>query len=135
MRILGFNFTKISASRLEKIGKTTKIHQKFDISDISEEENSLIKDTNLLKVTFKYSVTYEPKNALIELDGIIILTDDKKDLQQMAKDWKKKKNVDKELYLLITKSALDRCILKAMTIEQEFNLPIHQKLINYQLEK
>lgn len=134
MRLVGFNFTKIEASRPEVIQKIEKITQEFNFVDFFEDSFSIMKESTMLKVKFKYTVYYEPHTPKIEIEGIAMLNGESKEVKNTIKDWKKKR-LNEELRIYLTKTILNKCALKALNLEEEMNIPTHQKLINIQSSK
>src|SRR4030042_29768 len=94
MRVIGFNFTKISIEKnkepsevADKLNTKTKI----DIAEINEIKSHILKTKDeLIGVTFAYKVDYEPEVAKILLEGKILFSADSKAIKEILKQWKKK---------------------------------------------
>ena len=133
MRVLGFNYTKVSAERLEKLEKITKIVQNIEFTNVEKDEVTLMKESEILKVSFKYSLKYEPKNVNIVLEGLIIISASQDLVKQALKSWKKKQ-LDDELRMDLVKLILNKCTLKSLVLEEELGVPHHIKLVKVSAE-
>ena len=94
MRILGFNFKKISCERKKPLKGQLKINSNININDIEEEKSDLIKNQDLLKFHFTFLIDYS-KSAEVIFQGIVLIAVDKKEKIKILKDWKKKKFEEK----------------------------------------
>ncbi len=127
MGIISFNFDKITAERKKTLEAPIKAKTSIKIKDIQEEELTLSggrKDL-LLKFTFEYLVDYEPSQAEVLLAGNILYSGKKDELETILKDWKKTKKFKPEVSKNILNHVFMRCNIKALTFEQEVNLPPH----------
>ncbi len=123
MRIIGFAFEKISASREKKIDSKLKISANIDIKDISKESIENLNE-EVLKFQFKFTVKYEPKTADLELAGYLLISVDKTTSKEILKKWKSKKIAD-QVRLPIFNFILTKCNIKALNLEENLNLPSH----------
>ena len=138
MRVIGFNFTKISIEKtkepaevIEKLNTKTKI----DVPEIKEIKSHLLKTKDeLLGVSFAYQVTYEPEVAKINLEGKILFSADAKAVKEILKQWKKK-SMPEEFRLLIFNIILKKSTLKALHLEEELNLPLHMPMPSFKKEE
>ena len=140
MKIIGFQFTKISGERMSdniKVNPSTSI----EFSNVEEESFDLLKDNKAVSILFKYSVKYDKKedkeekgedkedkkeNPLgeIRLEGKIVLSVSEEDSKNILKSWKKKQ-LPPNLNLFLFNTILRKCTPKAIYLEDEINLPIH----------
>ena len=67
MRVLGFNFTKISADRKVKLGKLQKINRNIEFLDVTKDSLDIIKEKDLTVISF-WATWCKPCQA--ELDAI-----------------------------------------------------------------
>ena len=68
MRILGFNFDKISIEKLKDRTENLNIKTNIDISEIKKIESDILKTNDeLVQAKFSYSVKYEPGFADIDI--------------------------------------------------------------------
>ena len=126
MKILGFNFTKISAEKYKDAAiKDLKIENSIDISDISEVKQDVLKaDDEFLAIKFKYTVTYNPEVAKIELLGNILASVDSKMAKEVVKKWKAKETPE-EFRIPLFNTIFRKSGIKALGLEDEMNRPFH----------
>jgi hypothetical protein len=128
MRIMGFNFSKISIEKFSDKLEKLKIKTNIDISDIKPLENNFIKtDESLLAVKFIYIVDYEPGFAKIELSGTILFEIESKIATEILNNWKDK-NIPEEFKLTLFNLILRKSNVKALQLEDDLNLPLHISL-------
>ena len=67
MKLLGFNFTKVSIEKFSDKFENLKINSNIDISEIKEVKQSMLnsKDT-VLSIKFSYILNYNPDYAKID---------------------------------------------------------------------
>jgi len=123
MRIIGFNFAKISCERKKDIKGKLDIKSNLQIESIEQEKIDIAGE--ILKFNYDYSITYEPGFADILFKGSALVVPDKRDdIKQILKDWKKKKISD-EIRIFVFNFIMSKCNLKALQLEEEFALPPH----------
>lgn len=123
MRVIGFNFAKISAERKDDIKGKLEIKSNLQIDDIEKESLEIAGE--VLKFHYEYSIKYEPGFAEIIFKGVILAVPDKpEDIKKILKDWKKK-NLTDEIRMFILNFIMAKCNLKALQLEEEFALPPH----------
>lgn len=124
MTMIGFNFTKIEVERKQPAVGQINISNNVNISNIEETDLAFGKaDEKGLKFSFKFDSKYDPDIGKIELNGEIIYLDDDKKLKEIIKEWKKSKNVSKEIMAEVLNSILLRCNIEALILSKEINLP------------
>lgn len=125
MRIISFNFSKISVEKFKNRPEKLKTDTNIDVTDIKRVENSVINaEGDLVQVLFSYKVKYDPGYAELELKGNMLLSIDAEMSKEVQKEWKKKKMPDNfqiALYNVILKKAT----VKSLQLEDELNLPLH----------
>ena len=128
MKVIGFNFTKLLAEKLEGNRNQLEINAEIDIFEIKSLKTDIFKaKEDLIEVKFKYNVEYNPKIAKIEFEGLIIFSLDQKLAKQVLKDWKKKKMPD-DFRLILFNVILKKSTLKALELEDQLNIPLHISL-------
>ena len=128
MKVIGFNFTKLLAEKLEGNRNQLEINAEIDIFEIKSLKTDIFKaKEDLIEVKFKYNVEYNPKIAKIEFEGLIIFSLDQKLAKQVLKDWKKKKMQD-DFRLILFNVILRKSTLKALELEDQLNIPLHISL-------
>ncbi|MEM0465090.1 MAG: hypothetical protein QXW97_00110 [Candidatus Pacearchaeota archaeon] len=123
MRIIGFNLSKILGERVENIEGNLEVSQNIDIKEIKEEEIPFSKD-KALKVFFSFKINYSKDFANIEFDGILIILPEKDEIKIILKDWKDKK-ISEDYRIPIFNFIMQKCNVKALSLEDELNLPTH----------
>ena len=75
MKVIGFNFTKLLAEKLEGNRNQLKINAEIDIFEIKSLKTDIFKaKEDLIEVQFKYNVEYNPQIAKIEFEEMIIFS-------------------------------------------------------------
>lgn len=128
MKIIGFNFNKISAEKTSNKIKELKITTNIDISEIKEIKSDFLKTKEeLIEILFKYDVIYNPEIAKIKFKGVLIISLESKLKKDILNQWKDKKLSD-ELKLPLFNVILRKSNLRALQLEDEMNLPLHISL-------
>ena len=123
MRIIGFNFDKISIERKKEIKGKLEIKTNLNILDITKENVELVKE-DILKFKFSFDIIYEPGFVNLTFNGsvMVIIPPDK--IKEIIKQWKKKKILE-YVRMPLFNFILTKCNLRALNLEEEFNLPLH----------
>jgi hypothetical protein len=125
IKVIGFNFKKISINKISDNLKNLKINTKIDISNIEEIKSDFLKtDEQIIKVKFAYNIEYSPDIAKIELEGNILLTLNKDDASKILESWKSKK-MSETFRISLFNLILKKSNVKALELEEEMNLPFH----------
>jgi len=141
MKIVGFNFSKISAERLsDKILK--KPSTSIEFLDLQKDKVDLLKDSEVIKIYFNYSVNYDEqekdkskdKDGEVVIKGDVVLSATKEEAKDITKSWKKKK-LPATLNINLFNLILRRCTPKAIFLEDEIGLPIHTPMPRLQQKK
>ncbi|MEM4703193.1 MAG: hypothetical protein QXP53_01785 [Candidatus Pacearchaeota archaeon] len=133
MVIVGFSLKKILAEKFEPIKGKLKVDVKMSIRDITKEEIK-VGAQEAIKISFSFSILYDPKIADLILEGELIFVDDPKKIKKILDSWKEKK-VDEEIRVNVFNFLMNRCNIKALAIEEELNLPFHLPLPRVKQEK
>ncbi len=123
MRIIGFAFEKISASKEKTIDNKLKISSNIIIKDISKETIENLNE-EVLKFYFEFTIKYEPKTANVDISGYVLLSVDKTASKEILKKWKSKKISD-EVRIPLFNFILTKSNIKALSLEEDLNLPPH----------
>lgn len=125
MRLVGFDFKKISIERLKDQADNLKFNTKIDVSAIDTIKSDIFRSKEeLLKVDFIYSVLYEPEFAKIELTGNIILAVEPRVAREVLRGWKDKQTSE-EFRIFMFNIILRKANIKALQLEDELGLPLH----------
>jgi len=139
MQVIGFNFKKMSAEKRENITRSN-ISTNIKFLEVVKEQINLLKDTEGIKISFQYDLTYdspnkedkegkkeqkeEDKKGQVLFEGDIMMSLDKQEAKEILKAWKKQKlpsAFQVPLYNLILK----KCTPKAVHLQDEIGLPSH----------
>ena len=123
MRIIGFNLLKVSIERKEKLEGELKIDQNIDIKDVQKEEVTISTD-DALKIKFKFTIDYSNQLAKLEFEGFLIILTEKSELDDFLKSWKDKQ-IPAESKVLIFNFIMNKCNVKALSLEDDMALPLH----------
>jgi len=138
MRIIGFNFTKISIEKLKEpseLKEQLKINTQIDVPELTEVKSHLLKTKEeIIGAKFTYGVNYDPGFAKIELEGRILVAVEPKVAKEIFKQWKKKK-MPEDFRLLLFNVVLKKSSLKALYLEEELNLPLHMPMPSFKKEQ
>jgi hypothetical protein len=124
MQIIGFNLSKISIERKEKLDKELNIKSDIDITNVSKDSIPIAKQ-EVLKLDFKFNIKYnDGELALNEFLGHMLLLPDPEEYKKVTKSWKDKQISD-ELRIPIFNFIMSKCNIKALQLEDEMGLPLH----------
>ncbi|MBS3076745.1 hypothetical protein J4233_00570 [Candidatus Pacearchaeota archaeon] len=138
MKIIGFNLTKISAERISKETIKKQPSTSIEFLDLKEDKTEFLKDEKIIKLSFKYSVSYgeqeSSKEGEVIFQGDVALSVTKEESKNITKDWKKKK-LPSPMNIILFNFILRRCTPKAIFLEDEVSLPIHTPMPKLQQKK
>ena len=138
MRVIGFNFTKISIERLKDTVRPTeelKIGTQMDVPELKELKSDILKTKEeILTAKFVYGINYDPDFAKVELEGRILIALDPKIAKDVLKQWKKKK-MPEDFRIFLFNVILKKSSLKALDLEEELNLPLHMPMPSFKKEE
>jgi hypothetical protein len=125
MRLVSFNFNKISIEKFKNNSENIKFNTKIEISSIDSLKADVFKfKEDLIKIDFTYTVLYEPEFAKLDFAGTFILSVDSKTAREILSSWKDKKTSE-EFRKIIFNIILKKANIKALQLEDELGLPIH----------
>jgi hypothetical protein len=126
MKIIGFNLTKISVERKDKLEGELEIKQNINVDDIIKEKIEIAKE-EAVKIKFTFSINYEPNLATVEFKGHVLTMPEKEETKKILKEWKNKKIPD-EVRVGLFNFIMSKCNIKALSLEDEMNLPTHVQM-------
>ncbi|MFW6282824.1 MAG: hypothetical protein ACOC1P_02110 [Minisyncoccales bacterium] len=128
MKLLGFNFTKVSIEKFSDKFENLKVNSNIDISEINEVKQSMLKSKDsVLSVKFSYSLDYTPERAKIELKGNFLISLDPKLTKKILKEWESKK-IPEEFKVPLFNLIIKKSNVKALSLEEDLNLPLHMPM-------
>ena len=134
MKIINFNFTKIEANRLKKEISNLKIETSINISNMQELKIKTKEKESFAEIIWQYGINYSPKIASFKFEGTIVVSEEAKKLKEILKGWQLKK-IDESFKLAILNLIFKKASIKALELEEEFNLPSHIKLPSLKIGK
>jgi len=125
MRVIGFSFGKINIERFKETSESLKYNTKIDISNIEPLNSDFLKTKGeILKISFVYSVTYDPEYAKLELAGSLLLSVEPRIAREILKSWKDKE-ISEDFRLFIFNVIIRKSNIKALQLEDDLGLPPH----------
>ena len=128
MQIIGFTLTKILIERKEDLKGKWKVSSKIDVKDLKEEKITLEQGKDVLKANFEYAITYEPDLGDINFKGYVLILSEPKETKTLIAEWKNNKTIVADAKVRIFNTIFQKCNIKALELEDDFNLPPHIKL-------
>jgi len=110
-------FTKINGNRERKIEKKVEVKASLNFKDPEKD----YEDKEKISLLFPFSFSIEYNFADLFFEGFVVYVDEKKNAENLLKNWKKDKNFTRNLY----NYALNKCNLKALFFEEILRLPPH----------
>ena len=132
MKIIGFNFTKISAVK-EIEFSSRSITNHIDFTNVEKEKIALFQEEQALKISFHYIMAYsdkenlkevssEDKKAEVVLEGQILLAVSSDEIKEFIKAWKKKE-VPQEFTVPLYNFIFRKCGAKSILLQDDLGLP------------
>ncbi|MFT4310932.1 MAG: hypothetical protein ACMXYC_04860 [Candidatus Woesearchaeota archaeon] len=125
MTIIGFNFLKIDAQRLQGAGQAKiNVSNNVSIKEVHSAEINLTGSASAgLRYVFTYTAVYEPSVGKITLEGEVLTMDDKKVCDDILSGWKEKKALPQQQSQSILNTILSKSTVQALILSRELNLP------------
>lgn len=133
MKIIGFNFTKIHGNRSLDFKPSASINTNIEIIEVEKAQIEVIKDIESLKLSFKFSLIYkedekkDSRQAEISFEGAVLMAVDNSESKEILKSWKKKE-VPQLIRPNLFNYILQKCSVKALSLEEDLNLPFFPQL-------
>ena len=126
MQIIGFNLSKILIERKDKLPQQMQISQNINIKEVSKEKIPFSGE-EVIKMAFNFTISYPEDSAKLEFEGNIILLPDPEQFKTFLKEWKDK-NIPENVRIPLFNFIMNKCNIKALSLEDELNLPYHLPL-------
>jgi len=131
MKLIGFNFNKIHAEKMKADFTNLKANTKLNIKDIVDAKSKFFNDDEqLLNLTFSFEIEYSPDVAKISFEGAMAFAVSKNDGKNILEQWTEKK-IDDDLNVKIFNIILRKASVRALSLEEELNLPFHMKMPSF----
>jgi hypothetical protein len=128
--IFGFYFKKISVEKKEPMKGQVKINTKTNIQNI-EKHDMKTENKQALKFDFDFSILYDPKFAEINIEGHVLYLAEPKEAKEILDSWKKKE-IPEQVRLQVLNTIMNKCNIKALSLEEDMGLPPHIPLPKFQ---
>jgi hypothetical protein len=126
MPIIAFNFDRMLVAKLKDVEGPLSMKPDLNLKDIKKKELPV---GEVLQMDFEFKLVYDPKFAELELGGYFYYLGDKKEIDGIENEWKKKKKLgNQELMTTFVNTILLKCNLQALLLEKEIGLPLHLRL-------
>lgn len=124
MAIVGFNFNKIIAERKSAPKGKVNISNNVSLKEVSAMDFNIGSTKQKgLRYTYEFISKFEPKIGNITIEGDVLALDDANKVEEILKEWKKNKKVNKDAIVPIMNMILSKCNIKALILSQDVNLP------------
>ena len=134
MKIVGFNFNKMSVDKGSGELKGVKIKNSVDITSINSVSSEMIgQKQELISVNFKYDVEFGDKIANIHLEGSLLLVLESKEAKKVTDGWKNK-NLEDNFKITVLNLIIRKSDIKALELGDDFNLPPHIQLRSLKID-
>lgn len=130
MKIIGFSVEEIHAKKALDLPRAS-ISTDVVFIDVDKTKLDVLKDSECLKTSFKFTVGYKDPNSkdaesknFIKFEGSLLLAVSKEDSKEFLKAWKTKE-LPKDKIVPLYNYILKRCSVKALQLEEEIGLQPH----------
>ncbi len=123
MRIIGFGIKRIFGEKNTVPNVKLSINQNINIKDVYKEKLNIAGE-EAIGVNFIFSIVYSENFGKVEVEGNLIILPEKEELKEFSKSLKEKSIPDK-FKSIILNFIMNKCNIKALSIEDEINLPYH----------
>ena len=128
MTVVGFALSKILIERKEAIKGKIEVKSKLNVKNMKKEDIKLVEGKDVLRFDFDYSISYEPDLAKVDMQGHLLLMVEPKQTKELLKAWEKKAQVPEDVKIGVYNTIFHKCNIKALELEEDFNLPPHLQL-------
>ena len=121
MTVIGFNFSKISASR--KNPPRGKININRTCKPTKVEEATIAGGQKALRYSFVFSVEYQPDVALLEFEGALVELVSEEEHKAVLSMWEDSEQLPPKSLERVMNELLDRCHVEAILMSKELGIP------------
>ncbi len=123
--IISHAIEKINVEKKSDFKGKTEIRNNLQLTNIQEFNIDTITEQKPLKISFSYTLDYEPNIASISFQGYILYIEEEKKLKEMLAEWNKSKSINPDIGTKLLSYIATKCHIKALSIADELNLPPH----------
>jgi hypothetical protein len=128
-RIVGSEIREMHVTKGEVLERPLSI--KNDIKLVSIDKKKLtsgIKEDEGLFFKFDFSTKYGDKSGSIDIQGVVLYMDEKKELDKMVESWRKEKKLDDKIMVSVLNRALELSYMKALALAESCRLPMPMQM-------
>lgn len=133
MNIVGFNFTKIAAERRKAVTGKINVNNNIALNDVREAKIGLGSDRSAVRIRFVYRSEFQPGIAVMQMEGDVLVLEEKKRAEGLLKVWEKEKKLDPEVAQRVVNHVIERCSIQALLLAKDLNLPSPVRMPRSQL--
>jgi hypothetical protein len=123
MPIIGHQITKILGKRGDPEA-SLDIRANVEITDVRKKDVVIAGDKKpVLDFEFEFTVQYGKKAGGININGILVHSDKEKELDSLAKEWKKNKKLEADVVVDILNRAMELGFIEAIPLSERLRLP------------
>jgi len=119
--IIGYNFTKIEASRIKDISGKVDISSSVKITSVEEKELEIINKQKVLEIGFEFIIEYKEDFGKMQMSGVVLY--DGKFVKDAMKMWKKDKKLPNIVDLEVKNFLFKKCLTLAIILAEEIRFP------------
>lgn len=123
MGIIGFNFNKILVERKKMVGGKINISNNVSIRNVEEADLPIKNKDAVLKFNYTFSSKYDPEIGVIEIEGDVLFLEKEEIIQEILKNWKKDRKIQRDVMSIILNAVLNKCNIEALILSRDMNLP------------
>ena len=123
MTVIGFSFTKMLIEKKNPVKGKVSINNNVSIKELEETKLNINTTRKALKLNFEFISSYEPNIGKILLEGEVIYLIDKNKADDVVKNWKKNKKLEKDIMTQVLNNVLAKCNVQALILSKDMNLP------------
>jgi len=122
--IVGFNFTKILVEKKASIKGKVDIKNNVTVTNAESADLSIgTTKEKAVKFSFEFTSDYSPSIGQILLNGELLFMSEPAKRDEILKNWKKNKQMPKDIVGDILNTILMRCNVEALLLSRDVNLP------------
>ena len=124
MTIVGLQFHKILVEKHAPATGKVSVNNNVMVKDVEKTDLTFgASKQDVLKFTFEFKASYEPKIATLTFEGTVTYFDKPAIVDELIKNWKKDKKIPPDIMSPILNSILTKCNVEALLLSREVNLP------------
>ena len=126
MKVIGFNFNKISIEKLSDNFKNISLESQIDFEEVKNiKSNILNSDEEVIVAKAKYILKYSPDIVNIEMGLNVLISLNPENSKKIIENWNDSKKLPEDFRFFLNNLILKKTTLKALELEDELNIPPH----------